>query len=75
MAEAFSEPKYPHIEVILNLDGPDGNAFAVMGHTVKALRAWKTDASLIKQYQDECMSGDYDNLLKVTSQWVTTNWD
>lgn len=64
-------PRFPEVEVVLDLNGPDGNAFAVIGHTVKALRRHGIDASLIKQYQDECMSGDYDDLLSVTSSWVT----
>jgi hypothetical protein len=68
---SMTDPRYPEIEVVLDLGGPDGNAFAVIGHTVKALRSYGVDASLIKQYQEECMSGDYDNLLNVTSCWVT----
>lgn len=67
--EKKDEPRYPHIEV--QLIGEDGNAFAIMGAVSKALRADGIDASLIKQYQEECMSGDYSNLLYVTMCWIT----
>jgi len=60
--------KYPEIEV--ELAGQDGNAFAIMGRVVKAMRRAKVPQEEIKKYQDEAMSGDYDNLLQVTMEWV-----
>jgi hypothetical protein len=60
-------PKY-NIEV--QLSGNDGNAFAVMAAVRNALkRAGATDAE-ISLYQQESMSGDYDNLLRVANEWV-----
>lgn len=55
--------------VTVDLVGQDGNAFVVMGLVIKALkRAGHTD--LVKQYQDEAMSGDYDHLIQVTMDYV-----
>lgn len=61
--------KYPAIEV--KLIGEDGNAFAIMGAVSRALRRGKVPADEIKQYMEESMSGDYDNLLRTAMNWVT----
>jgi len=62
------EVKFPNVTV--KLTGENGNAFMVMGLTMKAMRK----AGCIKEetdaYQAECMSGDYDHLLRVTMQTV-----
>ena len=43
----------------------DGNAFAVMGNTQEALRDAGVEQVKISQVLDECMKGDYSNLLAV----------
>jgi hypothetical protein len=60
-------PKY-NVEV--QLSGNDGNAFAVMAQVNRALRNAGATPDELAQYQQESMSGDYDNLLRVASQWV-----
>jgi hypothetical protein len=56
--------------VEVQLSGNDGNAFAIMAQVKHALkRAGATPAEL-SQYQEESMSGDYDNLLRVAHDWV-----
>ncbi len=54
----------------VQLTGRDGNAFAIMGATIKALRRGGYSQDEVKQYQSEATSGDYDNLLQVTMKWV-----
>lgn len=61
--------KYPEIEV--ELIGQDGNAFAIIGATTKALRRGGVSKEEIAEYTKEAMSGDYDNVLSTTSRWVT----
>jgi hypothetical protein len=64
----MNEVKFP--DVFVPLVGQDGNAFAIMGRVSAALRkAGHGDA--VKAYMDEAMSGDYDNLLRVTTQYVS----
>jgi hypothetical protein len=57
-------------DIEVQLSGNDGNAFAVMGSVMSALKNAGATPEELKQYQEESMSGDYDNLLRVASQWV-----
>lgn len=51
------------------LVGVDGNAFSVMGYTTRAMKkAGFTDQ--VAQYQKEATSGDYENLICVSVQWI-----
>jgi len=60
-------PKY---NVQVQLSGEDGNAFAIIAKVNRALRNAGATPEEMSQYQQESMSGDYDNLLRVASQWV-----
>lgn len=63
-------PKYPNITVTMDLDGPDGNAFAIMGRVQAALRKAGATKEELAQYSMDSMSGDYDHLLAAQSKWV-----
>lgn len=65
----MSDPKYPDITV--QLSGEDGNAYAIMGAVRQALRRAGVSEEEQKAYQEESMSGDYDNLLQTAFRWVT----
>ena len=60
-------PKYA---IRVPLIGEDGNAFAVMGAVQRALRKAGASKDEINQYLKDAMSGDYDNLLRTTMEWV-----
>lgn len=60
--------KYPDITV--QLVGQDGNAFFIMGAVSRALSKAQVESAEIDRYIEEATSGDYDNLLRVTMQWV-----
>jgi hypothetical protein len=60
-------PKY---NVQVQLSGEDGNAFAIIAKVNRALRNAGATPEEMSQYQQESMSGDYDNLLRVASDWV-----
>lgn len=51
------------------LVGVDGNAFSVMGYTARALKE-TGHRDLVKQMQEEAMSGDYNNLLVVCMKYI-----
>lgn len=61
-------PKHPN--VVVNLVGEDGNAFAILGRVEKALRGAGVDAGERKEFQSEATSGDYDHLLNTVMRWV-----
>ena len=63
-------PKYPNVIVEMDIDGPDGNAFAIMAKVTKALRNAGATKEEISQYTMDSMSGDYDNLLAMADKWV-----
>ena len=60
-------PKY---DICIPLVGQDGNAFAVIGAVQRALRKAGVHQDEINQYLKDAMSGDYDNMLRTTMDWV-----
>ena len=54
--------KQPKREIIIDLTGPDGNAFVLIGKAMSFARQLGLDGNSIKE---EMMSGDYENLLEV----------
>lgn len=59
----------PKTDIKVKLVGTDGNAFALMGKVCEALRKGKR-GDLVKEFQKEAMSGDYDHLLTTCSEYV-----
>ena len=51
----------------------DGNAFAIMAITSKALRKAGADDEYIEQYKTEATSDDYDHLISTTMNYVNFN--
>ena len=48
--------------IVIDLTGPDGNAFALMGYASRFSKQLGLDSKVIIK---EMMSGDYENLLQV----------
>jgi len=59
-----------HPEVVVELTGRDGNAYAILGAVQQALRR-AGHASDIAEFLDEATSGDNDQLLQTCIRWVT----
>jgi hypothetical protein len=51
--------------ITINLSGPDGNAFALMGTAKNLAKQLGWEPSRIDLLMDEMKSGDYDNLVAV----------
>ena len=49
-------------EIVIDLTGPDGNAFVLMGYASRFAKQLGKDDKAIRE---EMMSGDYENLLEV----------
>jgi uncharacterized protein YpuA (DUF1002 family) len=54
--------KKPQSEIVIDLTGPDGNAFALLAYAKRFSQQLNLDFSKI---QDEMTSGDYENLVQV----------
>jgi uncharacterized protein YpuA (DUF1002 family) len=54
--------KKPQSEIVIDLTGPDGNAFALLAYAKRFAQQLNLDFSKI---QDEMTSGDYENLVQV----------
>jgi hypothetical protein len=62
------EPRYP--DVVVELVGADGNAFAILGAVQRALRKAGAPAEDVSAFMAEATGGDYDHLLETTMRWV-----
>ena len=56
-------PKFPGITV--RLSGRNGNAYAIMGSVIRAMRKHGCTQEEIDAYRAESRAGDFDNLLQV----------
>ena len=59
----------PRTEVKVKLINESGNGFAILAKTRRALREAGYH-ELAEQYLKEAQAGDYDNLLRVTMEYV-----
>jgi len=62
--------RYPDIHV--GLVGEDGNAFAILGRVVGALKTANVPGELITEFNREATAGDYNHLLETVMNWVET---
>jgi len=62
--------KTPIKKPVVKLIGMDSNAFLILGIVKKALKKAGADQKYIEQYITEATSGDYDNVLTVTMEYV-----
>lgn len=65
------QPKFP--KAVVQLVGEDGNALAIMGRTIRALKRAGANPAEIEQFTKEATAGDYDHVLTTVMQWVTTD--
>ena len=61
-------PKFPNIKV--RLLGEDGNAFAILGSVIKALKLNRVPEREITAFREQATSGDYNKLLRICMEWV-----
>ena len=58
--------KQPNNKVVIDLTGPDGNAFALMAYADRFAKQLDLDSVTIKA---EMREGEYENLIKVFDEW------
>ena len=59
-----------HTGVKVQLVGKDGNAYAIMGRVVEAMKKAGVPKDVQQLYQQECIKGNYDHLLCMTLSYV-----
>lgn len=64
-------PRYPHVNV--RLVGADGNAFAILGRTRRALQQGGVSHDVVNRFIKDAMSSNYDHLLRTVMDWVHTD--
>jgi|TARA_B110000858_G_scaffold177105_1_gene211808 hypothetical protein len=57
--------KQPKSEIVIDLTGPQGNAFSLLALAKNFGKQLGMGESYIKEIQANMMSGDYENLIKV----------
>lgn len=48
----------------------DGNAFAIMGTTRRALRRHGIDQAICDEYEKKAMASDYDHLMQMSIEYL-----
>ena len=61
--------KYP--EIVVELVGGNGNAFAILATCTKAIRKAGLSKEEQEAFMDEAKEGDYDHLLCTCMKWFT----
>lgn len=64
----MSGPKYPKVKV--KLVGTDGNAYAIIGAVMRAMRVAGLSDEERGAFSREACAGDYDHLLATAMKWV-----
>jgi|TARA_B100000424_G_C22793982_1_gene426271 spore maturation protein SpmB len=55
--------------IVVDLTGPDGNAFALIGLATRLAKQLGIDSHTINVIKTKMMSGDYEHLLKVFDKY------
>jgi hypothetical protein len=68
-------PKYPNVKITLgDLDGPDGNAFMILGKVTGALKKAGVPKDEVDAFLKDATSGKYDHLLATAFAWVNITY-
>ncbi len=63
-------PKYPNILITLDMDGPGGNVFSIVGRVQRALQSEGASYEEREKFKHDCLSGDYKHVLETVREWV-----
>ncbi len=61
--------KQPQKEIIIDLTGPDGNAFALIAYAQRLAKQLGIEENTIEVIRARMMSGDYENLIQVFDEY------
>ena len=67
-------PRHPEVVLHVDLDGPPGNAYAVLAHCAWVARLEGVPEAELVRFGAEARSGDYDNLLATARRWFAVTF-
>ena len=76
-----TRPRYPHIVCGLDLNGPGGNIYAIIGRIRAEMKRARIPVAEINRFSEEVMdTHSYADALRVCGEWVTmpdrtADWD
>ena len=62
-----------HPEITLKLVGEDGNAYAILGRAMRAMRTARLPQAEQDAFMAEAKSGDYNHLLRTCMEWFSAD--
>ena len=65
----MSHPKFPNVEI--DITGPKGNAYAIMGIVSQVLRQTGSTNEQVSNVLKDMMSSNYEHLVSVAARYVT----
>ena len=71
LEEPPSQQDVAYPEIVVPLTGENGNAFAILGRVLNALRRAGVDEHQRDAFHTEATSGDYDHLIQTVMEWVS----
>ena len=69
-----SAPRHPQVVLHVDLDGPPGNAYAVLAHCAWAARLEGVPEAELARFDAGARSGDYHNLLATAQRWFAVTF-
>lgn len=67
----MTEPKYPEVQLSIDITGSGGNAFVIMARAENEMKSYGIEKEVISEYTKKAMSGDYTNLLATTHEYIS----
>lgn len=67
------KPRYSQLHISVDLKGPTGNAFCILGQATRLLREAGASDDEVRAFLLDAMDGDYDHLLEVVARWLTVD--
>ncbi len=61
-------------QLVMDLRGPEGNAFFILGTVRGMLQQLGCDQKYCDEFWAKATAGDYENLLKVVEEYVDVLW-
>jgi hypothetical protein len=66
-----TEPRFPEVELTVDIFGTEGNAFFLISKVRRELAYHDASEEEVEEFDKEAKSGDYQNVLDTIGRWIT----